>query len=125
MLPNVEMDAEQAAHLVASRLADVVAFGRPFIANPDLPARLATGAPLADIDWTTVYTSGARGYTDYPGLTVVERPLGAHRSWLSVRHSPGGDMALDNSWIGHAHSHSHGHNQGHVSATLSECSRSA
>ncbi|WP_256332064.1 MULTISPECIES: alkene reductase [unclassified Streptomyces] len=39
--------------------------------NPDLPARLATGAPLADIDWSTVYASGARGYTDYPALATV------------------------------------------------------
>ncbi|MEU6584666.1 hypothetical protein [Nocardia sp. NPDC046763] len=71
LIANVELGAERAAHLVESGLADVVAFGRPFIANPDLPARLATGAPLADIDWTTVYASGARGYTDYPALAAV------------------------------------------------------
>ncbi|KUN09438.1 alkene reductase [Streptomyces yokosukanensis] len=71
LIANVELDAERAARLVASGLADVVAFGRPFIANPDLPARLATGAPLTDIDWTTVYASGARGYTDYPALAAV------------------------------------------------------
>jgi 2,4-dienoyl-CoA reductase-like NADH-dependent reductase (Old Yellow Enzyme family) len=45
---------------------DLVAFGRPYIANPDLVERLATGAPLAEIDWKTVYASGPRGYTDYP-----------------------------------------------------------
>ncbi|AKA01957.1 12-oxophytodienoate reductase [Streptomyces noursei ZPM] len=71
LIANVELDAERAAHLVEAGLADVVAFGRPFIANPDLPARLATGAPLADVDWTTVYASGARGYTDYPALAAV------------------------------------------------------
>ncbi|MEV6995875.1 hypothetical protein AB0N87_43325 [Streptomyces sp. NPDC093228] len=43
-----------------------MAFGRPFIANPDLPARLASGRPLADIDWETVYAAGPAGYTDYP-----------------------------------------------------------
>ena len=37
-----------------------------FIANPDLVERLATGAPLADVDWKTVYASRPREYTDYP-----------------------------------------------------------
>ena len=47
-------------------LADLVCFGRPFIANPDLVARLRTGAPLAEIDRDTLYRGGAEGYTDYP-----------------------------------------------------------
>ena len=38
------------------------------IANPDLVERLATGAPLAEVDWTTVYASGPRGYSDYPAI---------------------------------------------------------
>jgi 2,4-dienoyl-CoA reductase-like NADH-dependent reductase (Old Yellow Enzyme family) len=38
----------------------MVAFGRPYIANPDLVERLATGAPLAEVDWETVYASCAR-----------------------------------------------------------------
>jgi 2,4-dienoyl-CoA reductase-like NADH-dependent reductase (Old Yellow Enzyme family) len=38
------------------------------IAHPDLVERLATGAPLADVDWKTVYASGPRGYTDYPAF---------------------------------------------------------
>jgi N-ethylmaleimide reductase len=46
----------------------MVAFARPYIANPDLVERLATGAPLAEIDWPTVYASGRRGYSDYPTL---------------------------------------------------------
>jgi 2,4-dienoyl-CoA reductase-like NADH-dependent reductase (Old Yellow Enzyme family) len=41
---------------------------RPYIANPDLVERLATGAPLAEVDWKTVYASGPRGYTDYPAI---------------------------------------------------------
>jgi N-ethylmaleimide reductase len=45
-----------------------VAFGRAFISNPDLPARLAAGAPLADPDPATFYTPGPQGYTDYPSL---------------------------------------------------------
>ena len=41
---------------------------RPYIANPDLVERLATGATLAEIDWKTVYASGPRGYSDYPAI---------------------------------------------------------
>jgi N-ethylmaleimide reductase len=48
--------------------ADLVAFGRPFIANPDLVRRLREGAPLNQGDRTTYYGGGAAGYTDYPSL---------------------------------------------------------
>ncbi len=48
--------------------ADAVSFGRTFIANPDLPERLRTGAPLDQGDPRTWYTQGAEGYTDYPAL---------------------------------------------------------
>ena len=41
---------------------------RPFLANPDLPARLQSGAPLNDPDMATFYTPGEKGYTDYPAL---------------------------------------------------------
>ena len=54
--------------LIAEGIADLVAFGRPYIANPDLIERLATGAPLAEVDWKTVYASGPRGYTDHPAF---------------------------------------------------------
>lgn len=50
------------------RGADLVAFGRPYISNPDLVARLRTGAPLNPPDKATYYGGGARGYTDYPRL---------------------------------------------------------
>ncbi|HLZ79961.1 MAG TPA: alkene reductase, partial [Sphingomonas sp.] len=66
LIANVGMDAERGNRLIAEGSADLIAFGRPFIANPDLVERLATGAPLAEVDWSTVYASGARGYTDYP-----------------------------------------------------------
>ncbi|NLG58986.1 MAG: alkene reductase, partial [Gammaproteobacteria bacterium] len=46
--------------------ADLVAFGRPFISNPDLVERLRNGWPLADADPATFYGGGAAGYTDYP-----------------------------------------------------------
>jgi N-ethylmaleimide reductase len=66
LIANVQMDAERGNRLISEGLADLVAFGRPFIANPDLVERLKTGAPLAEIDWTTVYASGPEGYCDYP-----------------------------------------------------------
>jgi len=45
-----------------------VAFGVPFIANPDLPERIKQGAELNAADPTTFYGGGAEGYTDYPAL---------------------------------------------------------
>ncbi|MGA8587646.1 MAG: alkene reductase [Roseiarcus sp.] len=56
-----------AATLVAGR-ADAVAFGRLFIANPDLPRRIALKAPLSNWDFATFYSQGAEGYTSYPRL---------------------------------------------------------
>jgi N-ethylmaleimide reductase len=55
--------AETALH---AGFADLVAFGRAFLANPDLGERIATGVPLNQPDYTTLYTPGAKGYTDYP-----------------------------------------------------------
>ena len=66
IIANVNMDAERGNRLIEAGLADLVAFGRPYIANPDLVERFATGAPLAEIDWETVYGAGPRGYSDYP-----------------------------------------------------------
>ncbi|PIF92660.1 N-ethylmaleimide reductase [Acidovorax sp. 62] len=50
--------------------ADIVAFGRPFIANPDLVQRLKQNAPLNELNRATLYGGGAEGYTDYPTLTA-------------------------------------------------------
>ena len=44
--------------------ADLVAFGRPVIANPDLPARLANNLPLSPLDGRTLFRGGENGYTD-------------------------------------------------------------
>jgi len=52
-----------------ARGADLVAFGMPYIANPDLVERLSKGAPLNAVDKATLYGGGAQGYTDYPFLT--------------------------------------------------------
>lgn len=59
---------EKAERLLAAGYIDAAAFGRPFIANPDLPARLRQGAPLNDVVAATLYGGGAEGYTDYPAL---------------------------------------------------------
>ena len=53
------------ADLAAGR-ADLIAFARPFIANPRLPSKLRQGLPLAAPDFATFYTPGEKGYTDYP-----------------------------------------------------------
>jgi N-ethylmaleimide reductase len=58
--------AEQA---LAEMRGDLVAFGRPFLANPDLVSRMKNDAPLNAPDMSTFYTPGAKGYTDYPALT--------------------------------------------------------
>ncbi len=51
-----------------SGLADAIAFGLKFIANPDLPARFAHNAPLNEVDLKRLYSPGPKGYTDYPAL---------------------------------------------------------
>ncbi len=58
--------AERGARLLDANLADLIGFGRPFIANPDLPARIANGWPLNPHDPATLYGGGAAGFTDYP-----------------------------------------------------------
>lgn len=59
-------EADEAEAIVERADADLVAFGRHFIANPDLPYRLQFGLPLNKYDRSTFYTRGAEGYTDYP-----------------------------------------------------------
>jgi N-ethylmaleimide reductase len=59
---------EKAEDLLQKGLIDAAAFGRAFIANPDLPRRLATAAPLNEPVVKTFYGGGAEGYTDYPAL---------------------------------------------------------
>jgi len=61
--------AEKAEAALAAGAADLIAFGRAFIANPDLPARLLSEAALNQPDPKTFYGGGEAGYTDYPALT--------------------------------------------------------
>lgn len=63
--------AAEADALIISGLADAVAFGRPFIANPDLVARFAAGAELNTPDRSTFYGGEEKGYTDYPTMEQV------------------------------------------------------
>jgi len=58
--------AERGARLVDAGLADLIAFGRPFIANPDLPQRIAQGWPLNALNPANLYGGGEQGFTDYP-----------------------------------------------------------
>lgn len=65
---NAGYTAETATAAIAEGRADLIAFGKLFIANPDLPARFAKNAPLNEPDFDTFYQGGAHGYTDYPFL---------------------------------------------------------
>lgn len=65
---NGGFDAGQANEVISKRSATAVAFGRPFIANPDLVKRFRVGADLNTPDPTTYYGGDAKGYTDYPTL---------------------------------------------------------
>lgn len=67
-LANNGYDRGSAIEAIESGAADLVAFGRPFIANPDLVERLERDAPLNEPKPATFYGGGAEGYTDYPAL---------------------------------------------------------
>ncbi|WP_164279922.1 alkene reductase [Stenotrophomonas indicatrix] len=67
-LANNGYDLQLASARVSEGKADLVAFGRPFISNPDLVERLKRGAALAALNPATLYGGGAEGYTDYPTL---------------------------------------------------------
>ncbi|WP_274056076.1 alkene reductase [Vibrio parahaemolyticus] len=59
-------NAEKAEHAINEGLADMIGFGRPFVANPDLPERLLHGYPLAAHDPNTLFGGGEKGLIDYP-----------------------------------------------------------
>lgn len=68
IIANDGFDEDAAVAVLKAGVADAVAFGRAYIANPDLVARLRHGAELNTVDSSTIYGLGARGYTDYPML---------------------------------------------------------
>jgi N-ethylmaleimide reductase len=70
LIINGGFDREAAIQAVAGAEADLVAFGAPFISNPDLPERLRLGAPLSEAERASFYGGDERGYTDYPALSV-------------------------------------------------------
>ena len=68
---NTGFDEAKADAVLAAGDADLVAFGVPYVANPDLVERMRTGAPLSKPDPSTFYGEGAKGYTDYPVLEAA------------------------------------------------------
>ncbi|GAB7548472.1 alkene reductase [Cupriavidus sp. 8B] len=67
-------DEARAQWVLSRGYADLVAFGRPFVANPDLPCRLANGLPLATFDASTLFGGSERGYTDHPASLEAQVP---------------------------------------------------
>jgi hypothetical protein len=65
---NGDYSPAEAVEAIATGRADAIAFGRPFIANPDLVERVRNGWPLAKDDIKTWYSDGPEGYTDYPAF---------------------------------------------------------
>lgn len=70
---NGDFDAASGQDWIARGHAHAITFGRPFIANPDLPARYEQGTSLNEPDQATFYGGGHRGYIDYPSLAESER----------------------------------------------------
>lgn len=70
LIINSNFDQERGNNVIANGLADAVAYGKPFISNPDLVERFAANAPLAEYDQSTFYTPGEKGFTDYPALSL-------------------------------------------------------
>ncbi|MGZ8997625.1 MAG: oxidoreductase, partial [Allosphingosinicella sp.] len=73
LILNSDYGRDSAEAAVAEDRADAISFGRPFISNPDLVARLQRGSALAPDEQATWYSQGPEGYTDYP----AEEPITA------------------------------------------------
>ena len=71
LITNTGYDRDKGNAAIAAGRADLVAYGVPFIANPDLVERFRRGAELAKSDPATYYTPGAKGYTDYPAIKAA------------------------------------------------------
>lgn len=70
LMVNGDYNHEKANKILKSGMADLISFGRLFIANPDLPQRFAVNAPLNEPDSSTFYDGDERGYTDYAFLNA-------------------------------------------------------
>jgi N-ethylmaleimide reductase len=70
LVGNMGYSPQEAADAIAAKKLDAVAFGTPFLANPDLPARVQAGAEFNAPDPATFYTPGAKGYVDYPAMNA-------------------------------------------------------
>jgi N-ethylmaleimide reductase len=75
-MANNGYDLKLALEARRHNLADLISFGRAFIANPDLVERLRIGAPLNTPDQATFFGGGAAGYTDYPALSSADQATG-------------------------------------------------
>lgn len=71
------MTKARANELITNGVIDLAGFGQPFIANPDLVARLRHDWPLNQPDRATYYEGGARGYVDYPPYRPTDEPVAA------------------------------------------------
>jgi 2,4-dienoyl-CoA reductase-like NADH-dependent reductase (Old Yellow Enzyme family) len=69
-IANEKFTQSTASQVLAGSEAEAVAFGVPFLANPDLPERFHQNAPLNQPDPSTFYAPGSKGYTDYPFLPL-------------------------------------------------------
>lgn len=84
VIANNGFDKVRASQAIAEGRADLIAFGKPFIANPDLVIRLFLDAPLMPVNRETLYGGLEQGYTDYPILPAVARHTCYHdseRAW--------------------------------------------
>jgi 2,4-dienoyl-CoA reductase-like NADH-dependent reductase (Old Yellow Enzyme family) len=77
-IANEAFTRDSAEQMLAAGEADAVAFGKTFIANPDLPERFARNAALNAPDFTTFFGGDSRGYTDYPALREMRETGTSH-----------------------------------------------
>ena len=82
LILNVGIDANHGAHLISEGAGDLIAFGRDYIANPDLVERIRLDAPLNEPRPEYFYGNSANGYTDYPNLT--QSRLNSEHTWGHV-----------------------------------------
>ena len=73
IIGNMGYSKDEGNAAIADGKTDAIAFGVPFLANPDLPARLQAGAQLNQPDPSTFYSPGAKGYTDYPAMVGASK----------------------------------------------------